>query len=193
MSLQGGATLTGQGAALHRSSIMGGTRLLVDTQGVADVPVRGNGGTTRTNRFGKAVVTDVNSYYRNQASIVLDDLADDVEATQSITQATLTEGAIGYRRFDVIAGHKAMVIIRMADRSAPPFGATAQNRRGQETGIVGEEGSTYLSGMKPGETMSLHWGGSSRCRFTLPDQVVSPERQLELLCQPVSEADNSAA
>ncbi|AIL61830.1 outer membrane usher protein [Pseudomonas alkylphenolica] len=193
LSLQGGATLTGQGAALHRSSVMGGTRLLLDTQGVAGVPVRGNGGVTRTNRFGKAVVTDVNSYYRNQASIVLDSLADDVEATQSITQATLTEGAIGYRRFDVIAGHKAMVVIRMADRSAPPFGATAQNRRGQETGIVGEDGSTYLSGMKPGESMSLHWGGSSRCRFTLPDQVQSPERQLELLCQPVSEADNSAA
>lgn len=193
LSLQGGATLTGQGAALHRNTVMGGTRLLVDTQGVADVPVRGNGGTTRTNRFGKAVITDVNSYYRNHASIVLDSLADDVEATQSTTQATLTEGAIGYRRFDVIAGHKAMVIIRMTNRGAPPFGATAQNSRGQDTGIVGEEGSTYLSGMKPGETMSLHWDGSARCSFTLPDRVVSLERQLELLCQPVSEAENSAA
>ncbi|MHC2149044.1 outer membrane usher protein [Pseudomonas sp. 210_17 TE3656] len=193
LSLQGGATLTGQGAALHRSSVMGGTRLLVDTQGVAGVPVRGNGGVTRTNRFGKAVITDVNSYYRNQASIELDKLADDVEATQSTTQATLTEGAIGFRRFDVIAGHKAMVVIRMANRGAPPFGASAQNSRGQETGIVGEQGSTYLSGMKPGESMSLHWGGSARCRFTLPDQVVSPERQLELVCQPVSEADNAAA
>lgn len=193
LSLQGGATLTGQGAALHRSSVMGGTRLLVDTQGVAGVPVRGNGGVSRTNRFGKAVITDVNSYYRNQANIVLDDLADDVEATQSITQATLTEGAIGYRRFDVIAGHKAMVIIRMANRIVPPFGATAQNSRGQETGIVGEEGSTYLSGMKPGETMSVHWDGAARCHFTLPDQVQSPARQLELVCQPVSEADNAAA
>jgi outer membrane usher protein FimD/PapC len=193
LSLQGGATLTGQGAALHRSSVLGGTRLLVDTQGVAGVPVRGNGGISRTNRFGKAVITDVNSYYRNQANIVLDDLADDVEATQSITQATLTEGAIGYRRFDVIAGNKAMVIIRMANNIAPPFGATAQNSRGQETGIVGEEGSTYLSGMKPGETMSVYWDGAARCQFTLPDQVQSPARQLELLCQPVSEADGSAA
>ncbi|SDU99587.1 outer membrane usher protein [Pseudomonas mucidolens] len=193
LSLQGGATLTGQGAALHRSSIMGGTRLLVDTQGVANVPVRGNGAVTRTNRFGKAVITDVNSYYRNQANIVLDSLSDEVEATQSVTQATLTEGAIGYRRFDVISGHKAMVIIRMANRNAPPFGATAQNSRGQETGIVGEEGSTYLSGMKPGETMSLHWDGSARCHFTLPNQVAALERQLELLCQPVSDADDSAA
>lgn len=193
LSLQGGATLTGYGAALHRSNVMGGTRLLVDTQGVADVPVRGNGGITRTNRFGKAVVTDVNSYYRNQASIVLDSLADDVEATQSVTQATLTEGAIGYRRFDVIAGHKAMVVIRMNNHRAPPFGASVQNSRGQETGIVGEGGSTYLSGMKPGETMSLHWDGSARCHFTLPDPVVSPDRQLELLCLPASDADNATA
>ncbi|MBM3106220.1 outer membrane usher protein [Pseudomonas sp. V1] len=193
LSLQGGATLTGQGAALHRSSIMGGTRLLVDTQGVANIPVRGNGGITRTNRFGKAVVTDVNSYYRNQASIELDSLADDVEATQSITQMTLTEGAIGYRSFDVIAGHKAMVVIRMTDNRAPPFGATAQNSRGQETGIVGEDGSTYLSGMKPGETMSLHWDGSARCHFTLPDQVQSLKQQLELQCKPDTNAHDSAA
>lgn len=193
LSVQGGATITGQGAALHRNSVMGGTRMLVDTQGVAGVPVRGNGGVTRTNRFGKAVITDVNSYYRNQTSIDLDTLPDDVEATQSVVQATLTEGAIGYRHFDVIAGSKAMVTILMADRDAPPFGAAAKNSRGQDTGIVGEEGSTYLSGMQPGETMSLNWGGSARCSFTLPDEVASPKSTLELLCQPLSDVDDTAA
>lgn len=192
LSVQGGATVTGKGAALHRNSVMGGTRLLVDTQGVAGVPVRGNGGVTRTNSFGKAVITDINSYYRNQTSIDLDTLPDDVEATQSVIQATLTEGAIGYRRFDVIAGSKAMVTILMAGRDAPPFGATAKNSRGQDTGIVGEEGSTYLSGMQPGETMSLNWGGSARCSFTLPDKVDSPESPLELLCQPLAGVDNAA-
>lgn len=192
LSVQGGATITGQGAALHRNGVMGGTRLLVDTQGVAGVPVRGNGGVTRTNLFGKAVITDVNSYYRNQTSIDLDSLPDDVEATQSIIQATLTEGAIGYRRFDVIAGAKAMVTILMADRDAPPFGATAKNSRGQDTGIVGEEGWTYLSGMLPGETMSLNWGGSARCNFTLPDKIAAPISPLELLCQPLGDVHNAA-
>ncbi|MFV3336567.1 outer membrane usher protein [Pseudomonas sp. NY15349] len=193
LSLKGGATITSHGAALHRSNVMGGTRLLIDTEGVAGVPVRGNGGVTRTNRFGKAVVTDVNSYYRNQASIVLDSLAEDVEATQSVTQATLTEGAIGYRRFDVIAGHKAMVVIQMVNHRAPPFGASVKNSRGQETGIVGEDGSTYLSGMRAGERMSLHWDGRARCHFTLPEQVDSPDQQLELLCQPTSDPDNVTA
>lgn len=192
LSLQGGATVTGQGAALHRNSVMGGTRLMVDTQGVAGVPVRGNGGATRTNRFGKAVITDVNSYYRNQASIDLDTLPDDVEATQSVIQGTLTEGAIGYRSFDVIAGAKGMVTILMADRDAPPFGATAKNSRGQDTGIVGEEGWTYLSGMQPGETMTLNWGGSDHCSFTLPDKVAALTSPLELLCQPLGDKDNAA-
>ncbi|WP_236310209.1 outer membrane usher protein [Pseudomonas gessardii] len=193
LSVQGGATITGQGAALHRNSVMGGTRLLVDTQGVAGVPVRGNGGLTHTNRFGKAVVTDVNSYYRNQTSIDLDALPDEVEATQSVIQATLTEGAIGYRRFNVIAGRKAMVTILMADRDAPPFGATAKNSRGQDTGIIGEEGSTYLSGMKPGEIMSLNWGGSAQCSFTLPKKLDSLKSQLELLCLPLGDADKAAS
>ncbi|VTR52018.1 Outer membrane usher protein papC precursor [Serratia fonticola] len=41
---------------------------------------------------------------------------------KSVVQATLTEGAIGYRRFDVIAGEKAMAVIRLADGTMPPFG-----------------------------------------------------------------------
>lgn len=193
LSVQGGATLTNHGAALHRSNTIGGTRLMVDTQGVAGVPIRGNGGITRTNRFGNAVVTDVNSYYRNQVSVVLDSLADDVEAIQSVTQATMTEGAIGYRRIDMISGHKAMVIIRLSDKRAPPFGASVRNNHGQETGIVGEDGLTYLTGMKPGETMSLHWDDTQRCYFTLPEQVVTPKRQLVLLCLPASNGNKGTA
>ncbi|ECO0572984.1 fimbria/pilus outer membrane usher protein, partial [Salmonella enterica subsp. enterica serovar Derby] len=41
MSLRGGMTLTTQGGALHRGSLAGSTRLLVDTDGIADVPVSG--------------------------------------------------------------------------------------------------------------------------------------------------------
>ncbi len=39
-------------------------RLLVDTEGVAGVPVDG-GRTSTTNNWGYGVVTDINSYYRN--------------------------------------------------------------------------------------------------------------------------------
>lgn len=151
--------------------MMGGTRLLLDTNGVAEVPVRGYGSTVGTNRFGKAVVADVNSYYRNKASIDLNKLGDNAEASKSVVQATLTEGAIGYRKFDVIAGGKAMAVIKLADGGSPPFGATVLNVRKQETGLVNDGGSVYLSGINADEAMTVHWNGAAQCQVRLPSPL----------------------
>ncbi|MDY7605650.1 outer membrane usher protein [Serratia marcescens] len=171
VSLQGGATATLKGAALHRSGMMGGTRMMLDTDGVADIPIGGYGAVTRTNRFGKAVVTDVSSYYRNRVSIDVNKLPENAEVTRSVVQATLTEGAIGYRRFEVIAGEKAMAVIRLADGSTPPFGATVQNHKKQDVGIVNDDGNVYLSGINPNEEMTVHWSGQAQCALTLPAQI----------------------
>jgi outer membrane usher protein FimD/PapC len=189
MSAQGGITLTPEGGALHRTAMAGGTRMLLDTNGVAGVPVRGYGSTVNTNRFGKAVVTDVNSYYRNQASIDLNKLGDNAEATKSVVQATLTEGAIGYRKFDVIAGEKAMAVIKLADGSQPPFGATVLNARKQETGIVNDGGSVYLSGINAGERMQVHWNGKAQCEVQLPAPLPAEMLMNSLLlpCKPASD------
>ncbi|MTD28400.1 outer membrane usher protein [Erwinia sorbitola] len=193
LSLQGGVTATAKGAALHRAGSHGGTRILVDADGVAGIPIRGSGAATRTNRFGKAVVSDVISYYRNRVSIDLDRLPDNAEVTRSVAQATLTEGAIGYRRFEVVAGEKAMAVIRLADGSYPPFGASIFNRKQQEVGIVNDGGSVYLSGMNAGEQMSAHWAGSEQCVIDLPlvplNPGVSVLPELLLLChQPIDKS-----
>lgn len=168
MSARGGATLTAHGGALHRTTSTGGTRLMVDTAGVPDVPVRGYGSPTRSNAFGKAVISDISSYQRAAASVDLESLPSNVEATQSVTQLTLTEGAIGYRSLDVIAGEKAMAVLRLPDGSSPPFGATVKNLKQQDTGIVNDGGSVYLSGLQAGEQMVVSWGGDKRCLVTLP-------------------------
>ncbi|QDI21347.1 outer membrane usher protein [Serratia marcescens] len=190
-SAQGGATLTKEGGALHRIGMPGSTRLLLDTGGVAGVPVRGYGSTVDTNLFGKAVVTDVNSYYRNKASIDLNKLGSNAEATKSVVQATLTEGAIGYRKFDVISGEKAMAVIRLADGNTPPFGATVLNQRQQETGIVNDGGSVYLSGIRAGESMMVHWNGAAQCAISLP-QTLPADMMSNLLlpCLTVAKNDN---
>lgn len=188
MTMQGGMTMTAEGGALHRAGRQGGTRMLIDANGVADVPVRGYGSTSRTNLWGKAVIGDVNSYYRNKASIDLNQLGDNAEATTSVVQATLTEGAIGYRRFDVIAGEKAMAILKLSDGSEPPFGATVMNARRQETGIVNDGGSVYLSGINAGESMTVHWGGELQCEVQMPALLPADMLMNTLLlpCRPVS-------
>ncbi len=168
IALQGGATLTAHGGALHRTQNMGGTRLLIDADGIANVPVESNGAPVYTNMFGKAVVADINNYYRNQAYIDLNNLPEDAEATQSVVQATLTEGAIGYRKFKVISGQKAMAVLRLRDGSYPPFGAEVKNDEQQQVGIVDDEGNVYLAGVNAGEHMMVFWEGSAQCEIVLP-------------------------
>lgn len=182
-SFNGGLTLTPNGGAFHRMSSMGGTRLLVDTDGISDVPIKGYGSPITSNRFGKAVVTELSSYYRNKASIDLNALPNDVDAQQSVVQATLTEGAVGYRKFSVISGQKRMVEIRLADHSFPPFGAQIFNQKGQEVGIVGDSGSAYVSGINANEVMSVQWGGDAQCQITFPEPLQNSEHALLLPCR----------
>ncbi|OOV89409.1 fimbrial assembly protein [Pseudomonas sp. MF4836] len=189
MSLQGGATATLEGAAMHRSSMIGGTRILVDTDDAVGIPISGYGAVTRTNRFGKAVVTDVNSYHRNQVSIDVNKLPENAEVAHSVIQATLTEGAIGYRRFEVVSGEKAMVVIQLADGSTAPFGATVTNDKGQDVGIVGDDGNVYLSGIHPGRPMTVHWNGQAQCALLMPKQVSQADMaELVLPCGEFSDS-----
>lgn len=179
-SVRGGFTATAEGAALHRSGVMGGTRMLVDTGGVADVPVRGGGGETTSNIFGKAVVSDVSNYYRSSVNVDLNRLGENAEATRSVVQGTLTEGAIGYRRFGIVSGQKAMAVLSLTDGDIPPFGAVVQNNDHIQTGMVSEDGMVWLSGINPEETMQVSWGGDVQCEIRFPATI--PDGNLLLQC-----------
>ncbi|WP_254444124.1 fimbria/pilus outer membrane usher protein [Klebsiella oxytoca] len=180
MSLSGGATVTTKGAALHAGGLNGGTRLLVDTDGIAGVPV--NGGRVLTNRWGIGVLTDVNSYYRNTTSVDLNRLPDDMEATRSVVESALTEGAIGYRQFEVLKGQRLFAVLSMSDGSHPPFGASVSNAKGRELGMVGDAGLAWLTGVNPGESLAVKWDAQSQCVVTIPPQLL-PQSQLLLPCQ----------
>lgn len=171
LSLQGGMTATAQGAALHRANVLGGTRMMVDTGGVEGVPIRGYGAVANTNRFGKAVVTDISNYYRSSISVYLDGLPENMDATRSVVQDTLTEGAIAYRKFGILAGQKAMAVVKLADGSTPPFGATVTNVSHVQTGLIGDDGSVWLMGLNPGSVMDVNWDDQIQCRIHLPKRL----------------------
>lgn len=168
VSLRGGATLTPHGAALHRVNINGGSRMMVDADGVRNIPVKGNGGLTYTNRFGNAVISDISSYYRTTFEVDINKLPDNVETTRSVVQGTFTEGAIGYRKFGVVPGYKAMTTITLPEGDTPPFGAIVMNENKVQSGIVSESGSAWLTGLSPGSEMSVQWGGKTRCIIKIP-------------------------
>lgn len=178
LNLSGGMTATAKGAALHAGGYNGGTRLMVDTDGVGGVPV--DGGRAVTNPWGIGVLTDVSSYYRTTARVDVNHLPDDVEASQSVAEAALTEGAIGYRRFSVLKGSRLFAILRLADGSYPPFGASVRNSHGRELGIVSDGGLAWLSGITPGEALDVAWDNRVGCRVMIPAKL--GDAQLLLPC-----------
>ena len=180
ITASGGATMTAEGAALHAGGLNGGTRLLVDTDGISDVPV--DGGRVLTNAWGIGVVTDVSSYYRNTTTVDLNNLPDDMEATRSVVESVLTEGAIGYRKFEVLKGARLFAVLRLADGSYPPFGSSVTNRKGRELGMVGDSGLTWLSGVAEGESLNVNWDSRAKCMVDIP-QKLDTTKQLLLPCR----------
>lgn len=166
---RGGFTLTREGAAFHRSGNSMAPRILVDTSGTSDIDVRGTGKAVRTNAFGKAIIPTATAYSRGQLSLDLDAMPDNAEALTSVQQATLTSGAIGYRKFNVVEGYKIMGIIAMNDNTHPSFGASVMNDKNAEIGIVADNGSAYLTGIQPGQKLTVAWNGQTQCTVRIPE------------------------
>lgn len=179
VSAYGGLTVTAKGAALHSGGYNGSTRLMVDADGVADVPV--DSGRTHTNAWGIGVVSGISSFYRNTTRIDVNHMPDDVEATQSVVESALTDGAIGYRRFEVLKGERQFAVITQANGNYPPFGASIVNAKGRELGIISDGGLVWLSGVATGEKLDVTWSGKNQCSVTLPETLTGG--QLLLPCQ----------
>lgn len=190
LSVQGGITATRYGAAMHPSpGISGDTRLMIDTGTAAGVPLKhgGAGAIQKTNMFGKAVIAGT-SYWRTSAGVDVDSLADDMEVIHPITELTMTEGAIGYRKIDVMKGRKLIAIMKYADGSSPPFGAVVW-RGSNQTGVVDDNGSVWLSGVEPGVSMEVRENEKPVCRVTIP-QLLPMEatgNPLFLTCSMISD------
>lgn len=184
-SINSGITATSHGVALHRSA-NGDTRLMIETPGIGGVPL--DNGVTKTNRFGLAVIPNVNSYRKSIASINTSQLPDNLETLESTTDITLTKGAIGYRSLPVMKGEKLFAILSLASGKTPPFGASVRNANNRELGIVGEDGVTWLVGISPKETLSVFWGGDKQCELLLPEKLESLSSMLLLPCSPITTA-----
>lgn len=182
-SMRGGVTATRHGIAAHQKGAGGGTRIMVDTDGVAGVPFAD--GSVVTNDYGVAVIAGASSYYDLSTRVDVRHLPNNIEANTTIIQGTLTEGAIGYRKFDVVSGGKALGVITLPDGRNPPFASTIRSQRGREVAMVTDGGQAYLTGVSENETLSVQWNGKTQCRFTLPEKF-NELAQLLLPCRSLS-------
>ena len=187
--MNGGLALHSQGVTLGKSLALGGGNALVVIPGVSGVRV----GDTRTDWHGLALVSGMTPYDRNRVSIDMLNLPESLELDATSKNVIPTRGALVRVPFRGNAGYR--ILLSLQYRGAPLlFGSvvTLKQRRPDGypvSGIAGEEGQVYLSGMPVSGTVIARWGNSAdeQC---IADYALPPGSdkghplETEALCRP---------
>lgn len=157
------------GIVVHRGGVTFGQPLsdtvaLVETPNASGVPV-GYGMGVRTDFMGYTTVANMRPYQENVISIDPSVLPDDVDVSQTDIRVIPTAGAIIPVKFNTRSGKKILFNLKHK-HAAIPFGAiaTIKGESGQ-TGLVGDAGSVYLTGMPDKGGISVNWKGN-QCTAT---------------------------
>ncbi|EMB4320513.1 fimbrial biogenesis outer membrane usher protein, partial [Citrobacter freundii] len=180
----GSFTATRYGMALHDNAYGNNARMMVDADGVADVPLSDK--RTVTNMMGIAVTNSVSNYTTSAVRVDSNKLPDGVDINNSVISTTLTEGAIGYAKLNATKGYQIIGIVRLANGRFPPLGVTVVDiDSGKDVGLIAEDGYVYLSGLQEDSKLRLQWGNNV-CEITPPNQSNTDGQAVILPCKTVN-------
>ncbi|EDC6416416.1 fimbria/pilus outer membrane usher protein [Salmonella enterica subsp. enterica] len=165
LSRQMTATASG-GMILHRHGLTLGQSLsdpvaLIEAPGASGVSV-GNWVGVKTDFRGYTMLSLLIPYQQNRISLDPSTLSSDAAIEQTDVTVVPTEGAVVPARFVTSLGKKSLVTLTFPDGKAVPFGAMVrlvQSGNGEEnTGIVGDGGAVYLTGLPDRGRLQAQWG-----------------------------------
>lgn len=167
------------GILIHEGGItvgprLGETNILVDTNGAAGVAIEGVSG-VKTDYFGHALVTSASPYRENRVSLDTRSFGDDTEADDTVSNVVPNRGAIVKTSFGMRTGKKALITLTR-DGQHLPFGTMVTLSSNAEenpiSGIVGDDGEVYMSGLPETGSLIATWGDDSsrtcQANYTIP-------------------------
>ncbi|QZY66599.1 fimbria/pilus outer membrane usher protein (plasmid) [Providencia rettgeri] len=170
---QMGADASG-GIVVHENGVtfgqpLGDTVALVSAPGVSGVSVGGWPG-VKTDWRGYTTLGYVMPYQENTVTLNPADLSSEADILQTDLKVVPTYGAVIPANFETRLGGRVLMTLTRSDGRAVPYGAIATLETSQvRTGIVGDEGQVYLSGVPETGTMTVKWGqGQCRVAYDLP-------------------------
>lgn len=161
--MSGGAVLHEDGLTL--SQPLGNTNILVKAPGASNVSVLNHKG-IKTDSRGYAVIPYATPYRVNQVALDVTTAGNNVELENAIVNKTPTDGALVRATIVTRQGAKAMFIVRHGN-DVLPFGTLVSLSDDKTSGIVGDGGSLYLSGLPVKGMLSAVWGRNSDQRCTI--------------------------
>lgn len=183
LNLSGGAIAHAEGITLSRP--LGSSVALVSAPGAEGVSLTNGGGKTDSRGF--AVVPYLTDYSRNSVGLDPSTLPDNVDLPQNQQTVYPTNGAVVKASFATRIGYQVLMTLTHASGSAVPFGATAsllENTVSDEiTGIVGDNGQVYLTGLPEKGQLSVEWGkgNDKQCRVSYNLKGQKPTAQMPVI------------
>ena len=159
INMSGGLIAHAEGLTLAKT--LGSSAALVSAPGAVGVQLSNGGGVTDWN--GYAVVPYLTDYASNNVGLEPGTLPDNVDLPQNQLKVYPTNGAVVKALFATRVGHQAlMTLTRARGLGDVPFGATASlvvdNAQDENTGIVGDNGQVYLTGLPSAGQLKVVWG-----------------------------------
>ncbi|ECB1584490.1 fimbrial biogenesis outer membrane usher protein [Salmonella enterica subsp. enterica serovar Stanleyville] len=163
------------------SQELGETVALVEAPGADGLTVENTTGVA-TDWRGYTVKTQLNPYDENRVAIDSNYFAKaNIELDNTVVNLVPTRGAVVKAAFVTHVGYRVLFNVMQVNGKPAPFGAmaSAELDSGTVTGIVGDNGELYLSGMPENGHFTLSWGGdeSTTCavNYTLGHKTENAE------------------
>lgn len=138
------------------------TFAIVRAPGAKNVQVS-NRANISTDSRGYAIIPYLNPYTKNEITLNIDSLPDNVELKTNTVSVVPTKGAAILASYQTHVGYRLLFTVTHNGKPVP-FGAMAQFSQSDDqnisTGIVGDNGDVYLSGMPEQGQLQIKWGKS---------------------------------
>jgi len=179
--VRGGVLLHADGVTLGQP--IGETGVLIAAPGISGAAIENETG-VRTDWRGYAIKPYASVYRENRVALDTASFDDHTDIDDAVSRVVPTRGAIVRASFKGHTGSR--VLMTLTHNGKPlPFGTIVT--AGEKTGIVGDEGLVYLSGMPAKGMVSAVWGEgkSQQCSapWTLPDAKDQAVIRINSVCR----------
>ncbi|MHA0949041.1 fimbria/pilus outer membrane usher protein [Enterobacter ludwigii] len=166
--VSGGIVLHNEGVTF--SQPLGDTNILVAAPGASDLKVDNQTG-IHTDWRGYTVIPSASSYRRNRVSLNTSNLNDNIELENNVSEVVPTRGALVKADFNSKVGYRAVFTLK---KMGNPLLFGTMVTAGDESGIVGDGGQVYLSGLPVKGKLKAKWGEQAdqtcRAEYTIQEK-----------------------
>lgn len=152
--LNGGILLHANGITLGQPFT--GSAVLIRAPGASGIVVENSPG-VRTDWRGYALVPYASDYHDNRIALNTNSLPENVDLDDAVVSVVPTRGSIVRADFKARVGVKALITLNYNGKPVP-FGAIATSSDGRASGIVGDSGQVYLTGLAQSGQINIKWG-----------------------------------